>query len=205
MLKRKAMGMLLIGTLGLGGICGCENIDANKGTQGAVIGGVGGALAGALVGGHHGRLLGGLIGGAVGAGGGYLIGSSLDKSDHRHRDEAIEAERRARSNPVRVDDVRSARTADINNDGYVTMDEVVAQAHAGLSDDEQIERLRRTGQFFELTPDQENYLQDQGVNPPVVRAMRDLNADIRERALARDADANSRINPDPAFDYNQDR
>src|SRR5205823_3838536 len=140
----------------------------------------GGALA------KNNRLIGALIGGALGAGGGYLIGSSLDKSDpKRNRNEAVSADRRARDNPATPDDARTARTADINGDGYVTMDEVVAMAKAGLSDDEMITRLERTGQFFELTSDQEQYLRDHGVSRRVVSAMRDINQDVHNKAYDR--------------------
>ena len=48
---------------------GCSNLPGNKGTQGAVIGGLGGAAAGALIGKKN-RGIGALIGAAIGAGGG---------------------------------------------------------------------------------------------------------------------------------------
>ena len=65
------------------------------------------------------------------------------------------------------------------------MDEVVAMAKSGLSDDEMITRLERTGQFFELTTEQENYLRDHGVSRRVVTAMRDINSDVRTKAYDR--------------------
>jgi hypothetical protein len=58
-------------------------------------------------------------------------------------------------------------------------------AKAGLSDDEMITRLERTGQFFELTPDQERYLTDHGVSRRVVNAMRDINSDVKNKAYDR--------------------
>lgn len=188
--KNKTIVALLAGSLAFGSLVGCESLPGDKETQGAVIGGVGGAVAGGLLGGEDNRLLGALIGGAVGAGGGWLIGSQLEKSDKEDRDDAIAAERRARENPVRVDDARNARTADVNNDGYVTMDEVVALEQADLSDTQIIERLERTNQFFELTRDQEQYLRDKGVSERVVTAMRTINSDVRERAYARAAEEN---------------
>ena len=184
MLTHKTVITLLIASLMLSPLAGCDSLPGDKKTQGAVIGGVGGAVAGGALAKNN-RLLGALIGGALGAGGGYLIGSQLDKSDPKNSEEARRANRRAQDNPASADDARRARTADINDDGYVTMDEVVAMHKAGLGADEMITRLERTGQFFELTTEQERYLTDQGVPRRVVTAMRDLNSDVRNRAYDR--------------------
>jgi hypothetical protein len=161
---------------------GCSDLPGDKKTQGAVIGGVGGAAAGAMLGGDN-KLVGGLIGGALGAGGGYLIGSQLDKSDDS--DDARRANERAEREPVDVDRARSARTADINRDGYVTLDEVVAMRRAGLSDSEMITRLERTDMFFDLTSSQQRYLRDNGVSDRVVRSMNTMNPEARREAEAR--------------------
>jgi hypothetical protein len=185
MLKRKPVILFLTSSLALAPLAGCDSLPGDKKTQGAVIGGVGGAVAGGALAKNN-RLLGALIGGALGAGGGYLIGSQLDKSDpDKHRDDATRAEKRARDNPATPDDAKRARTADLNDDGYVTMDEVVAMAKAGLSDDEMITRLERTGQFFELNNEQEQYLRDHGVSRRVVSSMRDINHDVRDKAYDR--------------------
>ncbi|RYF84363.1 MAG: hypothetical protein EOO03_14910 [Chitinophagaceae bacterium] len=52
----------------------------SKAAKGAIIGGVGGAVAGAVIG-KSGK--GAIIGGAVGAAGGYIIGRSKDRKDGR--------------------------------------------------------------------------------------------------------------------------
>jgi len=52
----------------------------SKAAKGAIIGGVGGAVAGAVIG-KNGK--GAVIGGVVGAAGGYIIGRSKDKKDGR--------------------------------------------------------------------------------------------------------------------------
>src|SRR5438067_2420951 len=168
MLKHGYICTILISSLALGPLTGCENLPGSGKTQGAVIGGTGGAVAGAAIG-HRNPVLGALIGGALGAGGGYLIGAHADKTrdPDRHRDEAISASRDAEAHPARASDVMldsRTQTADLNNDGFVTMDEVVAMRKAGLSDDEMIRRLRATQQVFDLTASQENYLRDQGVS-----------------------------------------
>jgi hypothetical protein len=51
-----------------------------------------------------------------------------------------------------------------------------------------IRRLEATGQFFELTPGQEQYLRDQGINNRVVVEMRNINQDVRQQAYARYSD-----------------
>src|SRR6478736_3527958 len=87
MLKHKHVITLLIASLILWPLAGCDSLPGDKKTQGTVIGGVGGAVAGGALAKNN-RLLGALIGGALGAGGGYLIGSSLDKSDpKKNRDD----------------------------------------------------------------------------------------------------------------------
>ena len=182
MTKRKLMCGMLISSLSLAPLMGCENLPGDKKTQGAVIGGAGGALAGAAIGKNN-RLVGGLIGGALGAGGGYLIGSQLSKNDSRNRDEAYQASDRDRDNPPTAREVERARTADLNNDGYVTLNEVVAMREANLSDREMIRRLEETGQVFSLSNEQENYLRDRGVGDEVVRAMRRMNQDDLSRSM----------------------
>lgn len=53
----------------------------SKSAKGAVIGGVGGAVAGAVL--SKNKVVGAIIGGVVGAGGGYVLGRSKDKKDGR--------------------------------------------------------------------------------------------------------------------------
>lgn len=175
MLHKHVISTLLIGSLSCSPfIVGCESLPGDEKSQGAVIGGVGGAVAGAALGGKDNRLLGALIGGAAGAGGGYLIGANWDKISGKKKEDAQKANERAEKNPARPEDVEKARTADINDDGFVTLDEVVAMEKAGLSDTEMVRRLERTGQYFELTNDQEEYLHKRGVSDKVVTAMRDI-------------------------------
>jgi osmotically inducible lipoprotein OsmB len=152
---------------------GCSNLPGTAGQQGAVVGGASGAAVGAAV--SKNRALGAVIGGAVGAAGGYVVGQNKDKilgSDNRG---AEEASRKAQTAPVTPDQARAANTADINHDGYVTMDEVVALKAAGFSDNEIIARLQATGQVFNLTEDQKRYLLTQGLSQGVVDSMMVMN------------------------------
>jgi hypothetical protein len=163
------------------GPLGCEQLPGGPREQGAVIGGAGGAVAGAAVASNP--LLGALVGGALGAGGGYLIGAHVDRVRQNDRDEAIAAAQRAQTNPATAEQARQAETADINQDGFVTMDEIIAMDQAGFNDQEMIQRLEATGHIFELTPEQENYLVQRGVSPTVVNQMREINREQRDQLL----------------------
>ena len=198
--KKSMISTALIGSLAMAPLTGCESLPGNDEQQGAVIGGVGGALAGAALSKNN-RGLGALIGGALGAGGGWLIGANKDKitgkEKDKARDEAIKASERAERNPASPEDVDKARTADLNDDGFVTLDEVVALRQANLSDDEMVDRLERTGQVFELTDYQEDYLRTRGVSDDVLREMRNMNQDFARTASADELDSD--------FDRDSDR
>ncbi|HLU47441.1 MAG TPA: glycine zipper 2TM domain-containing protein [Planctomycetota bacterium] len=161
---------------------GCENLPGTSRSQGAVIGGAAGALAGGAIAKNN-RLLGALIGAALGAGGGYLIGTTLEnaKADPEAQEAAKEAARNAQENPATVEDVQDATTADLNSDGFVTMDEVLAMHQAGLGQDEMIRRLEATGQVFELSPEQEDYLAERGISRSFIARMEDVNAQTKDR------------------------
>ena len=181
---------LVTGAALLMGTVGCEQLPGRKEHQGAVIGGAAGAAVGAGV--AENNLLGALIGGLIGAGGGYLIGANVDKITGKDTSGAQQANTRAQNNPVTAEQARTASTADVNSDGFVTMDEVVALEKAGLRDSEIIERLRSSGQVFELTEQQEQYLMNQGVSRNVVSTMETLNREARQEA-ARAANTNTEV------------
>ena len=184
----------LLCSLASAAILGCESLPGDEKSQGAVIGGVGGALAGAAVAGDDDRLVGALIGGALGAGGGYLIGSEVDKrNDDKTREEAIKASEQGQSNPATAEAAANAKTADVNADGFVTLDEVVAMEKAGLKDREMVDRLRRTQQVFHLNASQEKYLRDHGVTDTVITAMREMNRDTGNASLASESKGSERI------------
>lgn len=109
-----------------------------------------------------------LVGNDLGPTGGYLIAAAPEKFDQHKHEEAIAASRRAEQSPATVAEARNSTTADLNGDGYVTLDEVVALKRAGLSDAEIVNRMRSTDQIFSLTPEQERYLTDRGISHDVV-------------------------------------
>lgn len=172
---------LWVGTLAgvLAATAGCERLPGTPGQQGAAIGGVGGAATGAIVGGQHHRLLGALLGGALGAGGGYLIGANKDRIIGHDSAGAEEAVRRAQAHPASPQEALNAPTADLNRDGFVTMDEVVAMKQAGFSDAQMLEKMRAAGQVFELTPEQQNYLRSNGVDDYVIQQIPEINREVR--------------------------
>jgi hypothetical protein len=159
----------------LGALVGCKQLPGTSGQQGAVIGGASGAAVGAIVGGSEHRALGALLGGALGAGGGYLIGAQTDKIDNRDQSGAVQANQSAQAKPATPAEVSTSTTADLNHDGFVTMDEVVAMKQAGLADQQMLQRLQATGQVFELTPEQKQFLLNNGVSQTVVNQMPSIN------------------------------
>jgi hypothetical protein len=158
---------------------GCKELPGSPQAQGATIGGVGGAVAGAAIGGSEHRLLGAIIGGALGAGGGYVIGANSDKIRGKDREGAETAVQNAQSSPATASQARAASTGDINSDGFVTMDEMVALKSAGFSDQEILDRLKATGQVFELTAEQRDHLVSSGLSRTLVNRIEDLNQDKR--------------------------
>jgi hypothetical protein len=166
-------------------LVGCENLPGNKQTQGAVIGGASGAAVGAAVGGSKNRATGAIIGGVLGAAGGYVIGANSDKILGRDKEGAERVGTSARTTPVTAEQARAAQTADVNSDGFVTLDEVVAMKDAGLTDREMLNRLQATGQVFDLTPESERSLRERGVSETVIREMQNLNLQGREQVLQR--------------------
>jgi hypothetical protein len=164
---------------------GCADLPGSRESQGAVIGGAVGAATGAAVHDDN-RLLGALIGGALGAGGGYLIGARTDWFDDPDRaSHARDAIRDAQTSPATTDDVWRSRTADLDADGFVTIDEVTAMERAGLSDGKILERLRASGQIFDLSRSQEDALRDAGLSERVIAEMQQINRHRREEILGR--------------------
>jgi len=156
-------------------LVGCESLPGTREQQGAAIGGAAGAATGAAV--SDNRLLGAIIGGVIGAGGGYVIAARTDATDE-DRVAAAEAGDRAQRNPATAEEALNARTADINEDGFVTMDEIIALNDAGLNDGEIIRRLEATDQVFELTEAQEDDLAREGVSQTAIAEMHSINRDL---------------------------
>lgn len=168
---------------------GCESLPGTREQQGAAIGGAAGAATGAAV--SDNRLLGAIIGGVIGAGGGYVIAAKTDATEE-DKVAAAKAGDQAQQNPATAEEALNAPTADINEDGFVTMDEIIALNDAGLNDREIIRRLEATDQVFELTKAQENDLAREGVSRKVIDEMHTINRDLLYGSPANRGDVISR-------------
>ncbi|HEX4795433.1 MAG TPA: hypothetical protein VH370_16675 [Humisphaera sp.] len=123
---------------------------------------------------HHNYTMKDLVGDALGPTGGMIIAAAPEKFENHMGKEAIDVNHRADETPARAIDVRDAETADLNGDGYITLDEVIALKQAGLTDTQIMNRLRATPQVYSLTPHQADYLTDRGISHAVVEVIRDL-------------------------------
>jgi hypothetical protein len=190
MLKHRSTFPTVLALIALVGITtvpmtGCEDLPGSRTEQTTVIGGATGAVLGAVIAKEN-RLIGALIGGLLGAGGGYLIGAKTDwfeNDDDDVKDEARDAVNKAQTDPATVEEAKEARTADINEDGFVTLDEVIALERADFTDNQIITRLERTNQVFDLNDDQRDILRDNGVSQKVIDRMLEINRDERDRLL----------------------
>jgi hypothetical protein len=181
-MSKRIISLLLVVPL-LMAFAGCSELPGNRKTQGAVIGGAAGAAAGAAIGGDKHRVLGALLGGAVGAGGGYVVGAKTDKIQNKDETSATQAATKAEQHPATAAEAKNASSADINSDGFVTLDEVVALKEAGFTDDQMLQKLRAADQVFELTSEQQQYLRDHGVSAHVVDQMQSLNKSSAPRQV----------------------
>ena len=103
--------------------------------------------------------------------------------------------REAQADPATVEEVRAAKTADANKDGFVTLDEVIAMEKAGLTDLEIVKRLEATGQVFELTDAQKKQLRDAGVGEYVITRLDTINQKQRDELMKDRSDVISKPKP----------
>jgi len=163
------MNLLLVGTICAGlGFAGCSSAPGTAGQQGAVVGGATGAAVGASV--TKNRALGAVIGGAVGAAGGYVVGKKTGHLDNKKDNQG------APSTSTDTGEYNATvATADLNNDGFVTLDEIVKLDKNGESDEEIIRRITATGMTFDLNDEQRKYLTDHGVSQTVINRLPSIN------------------------------
>src|SRR5947199_10137504 len=119
-----------------GALVGCESLRPHVPQNASDLDGPQGSVAFDHSG--HNYVLKDLVGDELGPTGGYLIAAAPEKFDQHKHDQAIESSRRAEQSPTTVADARNSTTADLNGDGFVTLDEVVAVKRAGLSDAEMV-------------------------------------------------------------------
>jgi MFS family permease len=160
---------------------GCQNMPGTPRAQMAVAGAVVGGVIGGFAAGTW--WAGALIGAGIGLVGGWIIGFALEEwfgwqgMDTRA---AIEMPMM----PATPEQALAARTADLNGDGIVGLDELLAMHQAGFTEAEILERLEATEFIFEVNPAQEEFLISCGVSPGLIRTLPDLNSHQRDRMLA---------------------
>ena len=115
-----------------------------------------------------------LTGGDLGIGGGFLVGASPEKCSLSDRKDALAAAQKAEQSPATLLAVRDSTNADLNHDGYITLDEILAMVRSGLSEQEVAARLKNSQYVFHITPQQERYLSDRGVPANVVKDLHNL-------------------------------
>jgi len=124
--------------------------------RGAVIGGLGGALAGAAIGKHNGETAGGaLIGGAAGLLGGALIGSSVDAEQSRQRYYQQQYQQQVIA----------------QNSQAVTISEVLSMTKSGVSDAVIVNHINQQGVQQRLEVSDVILLHREGVSEPVLTAL----------------------------------
>jgi len=165
------------------GFGGCKHTPESTGSQGAVRGGFGGTAAGAATSEQKNQLVTPLLGGSLGTGAGYIVGANVDRILARDYKAATQATENAKNQPATAQDVRNSNTADLNHDGFITLDEVVAMRTAGLTDQQMLQRLRTSDQIFELTTQQEQFFRDHGIDQYVISQMEYINGDQRQKLL----------------------
>lgn len=168
-------------------LAGCANLPYSPKTEAAVAGAAAGAAASALLTDDEGGM-GTIVGALAGAGLGYVLASETDwftnnqsqESHHHHsssshkRASFLEHLATARVQPATVASVYTDNDADLNGDGLVTMDEIVAMAHSDLSEDQVIARLKATEQVFFVSASQRQRLMSYGVSRDVVAQLEAL-------------------------------
>jgi hypothetical protein len=158
------------------GIAGCATEGGRVAGPGAFVAGVGTGLINA-----HDAVARSLLGDAAKP---MLIGAPDPASSVAAQDEsddravparATTARHQAASADLSRIDVVDATSADLDGDGVVSMDEILALGRSGLGDSEVLERLQRTGRTFDLSSSQEQYLSTRGISDDLIDHLRTLN------------------------------
>lgn len=108
---------------------------------------------------------------AVGPGGGWIIGARQELIQGNRIDLATKANKSAEQRPATAADVSKSNSADLNNDGFVTLDEIMALKRAGLDSRQIMQRISRTQQQFSINARQQQYLLDRGIDQPLIDAI----------------------------------
>lgn len=108
---------------------------------------------------------------AAGPGGGWIIGASRQNLRAGRSALAGKANQNAEQHPAAPGDVAASTDADLNHDGFVTLDEIIALKRAGLTEDQMKDRIMHADQVFAPNERQQQYLRDRGIGQAVIDAM----------------------------------
>lgn len=111
-----------------------------------------------------------------------VLGAAPGRIISRDRAAAAQAVDSGNRFPAPPSSVTPESTADLNVDGFVTADEVIALKNANLSDEEIVRRLELTGQVLEATPEQAEWLWSHGLERAVAENLITLNPAARVEA-----------------------
>lgn len=156
-------------------LAGCAQLPYQRSTESSVAGATAGAAVGAVLAGDEDEVLGAVLGGVLGAAAGYVIGAETSWFGDGKDQQFDRAVNEARSDPATVQDVYGSNDADLNNDGLVTQDELIALSNSNLSTDAVIQRLKATNQMFYVSYAQRQALLDAGVSPQIVYDLEEIN------------------------------
>jgi hypothetical protein len=106
-----------------------------------------------------------------GPGGGWIIGARRQNLRAGHDALASKANQNAEQHPAAPGDVAASTDADLNHDGFVTLDEIIALKRAGLTEEQMKDRITHADQLFAPNERQQQYLRDRGISQPVIDAM----------------------------------
>lgn len=166
--KPTTLARVLLGGFAVPLSCGCAFIHYDKG---AGPGANAGQQPAAVTASSEQTALATLASQTGGPGGGWIIAASRQNIDQHSLGSAQQANRQAQQQPAGMADVERSDNADLNGDGFVTVDEILALKRAGLNSDQIITRIQRTPQVFSLTDRQQQYLRDRGIDQRTVNAM----------------------------------
>ena len=113
---------------------------------------------------------------AGGPAGGFIVGAVGTASHADAFDRARHANDQAEQHPAQVAEVFAHVIADLNGDGFITVDEITAMKRAGLTEQQLLDRLRQSKAVFSATPRQQLYLRDRGIPESVVKLVAGSNS-----------------------------
>ncbi len=156
--------VVLVVAIGATLAIGSRSAHAQNQSRGAVLGGLGGAVAGALIGDHNGKAgAGAAIGGAIGAVGGAVLGNARDQEIAQQRQGQYYAHQE------RVYVQQQQQQALIQ--AAVSTSDIVSMSRSGLSDSVIINQIHSRGVQRQLQVNDIISLHQQGVSENVITAM----------------------------------